>query len=452
MSREARRRPVVLYQPRDEGACMPLGLLSLGSRLAAADAHVVIVDGRFELAPEARVVQLAERASCLGVTVRTGTPLHDALRISAAARAANPRLHVLWGGPHATWAPESCLATGMVDGCVRGAGEEPLAAAVAAIHCGRSLEPVPGLVLPGGVVPRPVPAPAPAEVPPAVYSLLDVERHFEARGARQLDYCSSRGVRDAGWSGLTAERVLAELGELAERHRLSEVVFQDEDFFADPARAAAIAEGLLAASPALGWQAGACVLDVLEGGHDHLALLARTGCRRLHLRVPPGVPAAGGLRDQVLDAAALLRAAGLPARFDLCLDERGPRLDGLKAVVSLARRLCALDPRFETPLRRPTGRLPAAHSTDAAGTLEGWAAREQEPWPDLRAERLLTRASFFFREAQRTPGRRLGQHLLHLLSLVRVRVGFFALDLERRAVEASALLRTGRPRPQPRLD
>ncbi|HXY41301.1 MAG TPA: cobalamin-dependent protein, partial [Vicinamibacteria bacterium] len=122
MSREARRRPVVLYQPRDEGACMPLGLLSLGSWLALADAHVVIVDGRFELAPEARVMQLAERACCLGVTVRTGAPLRDALRISAAVRAANPRLHVLWGGPHATWAPESCLATGMVDGCVRGSG------------------------------------------------------------------------------------------------------------------------------------------------------------------------------------------------------------------------------------------------------------------------------------------------------------------------------------------
>ena len=55
------RRPVVLYQPRDEGSFMPLGLLALGSHLAGE--HVVIVDGRFELAPEARVAELARDAA-----------------------------------------------------------------------------------------------------------------------------------------------------------------------------------------------------------------------------------------------------------------------------------------------------------------------------------------------------------------------------------------------------
>ena len=84
----AKRRPVVLYQPRDEGSVMPLSLLALGSWLAGE--HVVIVDGRFELAPEARVVELARVALCLGVTVRTGAPLREAVRVSAAARAANP--------------------------------------------------------------------------------------------------------------------------------------------------------------------------------------------------------------------------------------------------------------------------------------------------------------------------------------------------------------------------
>ena len=38
---------------------MPLGLLALGSWLAGE--HVVIVDGRFELAPEARVARAGAR-------------------------------------------------------------------------------------------------------------------------------------------------------------------------------------------------------------------------------------------------------------------------------------------------------------------------------------------------------------------------------------------------------
>ena len=89
-ARGAKRRPVVLYQPRDDGSVMPLGLLALGSWLSGE--HVVVVDGRFELAPEARIVELARGALCLGVTVRTGAPMREALRVSAAARAARPDL------------------------------------------------------------------------------------------------------------------------------------------------------------------------------------------------------------------------------------------------------------------------------------------------------------------------------------------------------------------------
>ncbi len=147
MSRKSKRRPVVLYQPRDEGGWMPLGLLALGSHLSGE--HVVIVDGRFDLAPEARVAELAPDAICLGVTVRTGPPLRDALRVSAAARAVNPRLTIVWGGPHATYAPRSCLATGVVDACARGAGEEVLAAAVLAGRDGGSLAEVRGLLVKG---------------------------------------------------------------------------------------------------------------------------------------------------------------------------------------------------------------------------------------------------------------------------------------------------------------
>jgi hypothetical protein len=443
-----RRPPVVLYQPRDEGASMPLGLLAVGSQLP--DENVVIVDGRFELAPEARVAELAQHAACLAVTVRTGPPLRDALRVSAAARVVNPRLTILWGGPHATLSPESCLAAAPVDGCVRGAGEGALPGLVRALHSGRFLGGIPGVAVASEPLPEVRPAPPPDRWPRANYSLLDLERHFEARGGRRLDYCSSRGARDGGsWSGLPAERVLAELGELVDRHGLAEVLFQDEDFFADPRRAEAIAAGLANGDPRLGWRATARVDDVLEGGHDRLRLLSASGCRRLHVPVPPGVPARGGLRERVLDAAALLHAARLGARFEIELTGGAARLEALKASVSLARSLCALDGRFETPLRRA---LEIGESHSDGASLEAWIARADRPWLDSRAERRLSRVSFFFREAQRPPGRRLGQYLLRTLSLLRVRLGFFALDLERLAVEASAVLRTGRPRARRRAD
>jgi hypothetical protein len=444
----SKRRPVVLYQPRDAGLSMPLGLLALGSWLS--DEHVVIVDGRFELAPEARVAELAREASCLGVSVRTGPPLVDALRVSAAARSANPRLLVVWGGPHATHAPQSCLATGVVDACVRGAGEEPFASVVDALRAGRAPGHSPGLVTRGGIVPRPAAPPGAEGLPRAAYALLDVERHFEARGARRLDYSSSRGVRDepkTPFSGFTPDRVLGEVGELAERYRLSGIAFQDEDFFADPGRAEAIAAGLGERTPRVSWQAPVRLSDVLEGGPGRARLLARTGCRRIDVRPPDGSSLCGAAGEQLLEAGRLLHEAGVRARFELGLLEPGPDLGELRAAVRLARRLSAIDGHFETPVRRLSALPPSRLPGEAPETIEGWARLAEAPWPDARAESLLSRAAFFLAAAQRPPGRRPSKHLLRMASLLRVRLGFFAFDLDRRAVEVAALVRTGRSGP-----
>jgi hypothetical protein len=417
---------------------MPLGLVALGSWLEGR--HVVIVDGRFELAPEARVVELARSALLLGVSVRTGEPLLEALRVSRAARAASPRLPVVWGGPHALLDPASCLASSVVDACVPGAGEEPLQAAVAALRSARHLASVPGLCVAGGGPVAPA-APPTWLWPRADYSLLDVERYFEERGARRLDYCSSRGGRDApDWLGLRPERVVGEVIELGERYRLSELCFQDEDFFADPARVGAICDGLVDAGAPLAWRAEARPEDVLEASPVALRGLAESGCRGLQLLV------AGVERERLLEAAARLGAAGLGGRFVFEVAQGDGRSRGLTAAVAAARALCAMDSRFLTPIRRR--RVPPAQA-EAGRSLEAWVALEKAPWADAGAERRLSRVAFYFAEAQRAPGRRLGKHLLRVLSLLRVRLGFFALDLERVVVELAALARTGRARPAP---
>jgi len=421
---------------------MPLGLLALGTWLEGR--HVVIVDGRFELAPEARVVELARNALLLGVNVRTGEPLREGLRVSRAARAASPRLPIVWGGPHVSLDPQSCLATGVVDACAPGAGEESLQAAVAALRSARPLASVPGLSVLGSEAVAPAPPPT-RLWPRADYSLLDVERYFEERGARRLDYCSSRGSRDApDWLGLRAERVVGEAMELGERYRASELSFQDEDFFADPVRVEEVANGLIDCGAPLGWRAGARAQDVLEAEPLALRRLVESGCRGLQLVV------AGALRERLLEAGARMRDAGLGGRFVFDVAEEAGRGHGLASAVSIARALCAMDSRFETPIRRH--REAPAVGVESGRSLEAWSAVASAPWSDAAAERRLSRAAFFFAEAQRAPGRRLGKHLLRVLALLRVRLGFFTLDLERVAVELSALLRTGRARPRPGRD
>ena len=450
MSRwSGRRRPVILYQPRDEGVRMPLGLLAVGSALQ--DEHVVIVDGRLELAPEARVVELATEADCLGVTVRSGQPLRDAVRVSAAARAANPRLRVIWGGAHASLLPDECLASGAVDACVVGAGEEAFAACLTAVRSGHSFEGLAGVAVREWAPPRPLSPPGPGSTPPARYELLDLDRYFEVRGGRRLDFCSSRGRQTAGggtWWALPPERVGAEVGELAERYRPLTVLFQDRAFFAEPERAEGIAQALLGLRPRVSWEVGARAADVLAMGADGMGLVRESGCARVHVLVPPGALRLGRNRAAILETGELLHGAGLRGRFVLEVDPPQSGQDTLGAAVSLARALMKIDARFQSPLERRRVYPPeeAPEGTVFPTDLEGWAVREETPWPDRRAERRLARRVFYLGQAQRPPGRRLGQRLVRILARGRVKVGLFGLDLERAAVETSALVRTGRVR------
>jgi len=68
--------PIVLYNPKAPGHTLPLGLLHVAAMFP--ERQVEIVDGRVELAPEARVKELVGDAVCLGVSAWTGAPLLDA--------------------------------------------------------------------------------------------------------------------------------------------------------------------------------------------------------------------------------------------------------------------------------------------------------------------------------------------------------------------------------------
>jgi hypothetical protein len=148
----------------------------------------------------------------------------------------------------------------------------------------------------------------------------------------------------------------------------------------------------------------------------------------------------------VIDAAERLRGAGIGGRFVFDVADGARRREELAAAVATARALCALDSSFRTPIRaRQPEPVPAP-----ARSLEVWAATGEAGGSDRVAESRLNRVAFYFAEAQRTPGRRLGKHVLRVLALLRVRLGFFGFDLERAAVELSALLRTGKARQPPR--
>src|SRR5581483_11957084 len=86
------RLKVLLYNHCAVFFTMPLALLAIGSHLDPTLYEVVIVDGRLEADPQRAVLEHLDGALCLGVTVLTGAPILDALRISRAAKGARPDL------------------------------------------------------------------------------------------------------------------------------------------------------------------------------------------------------------------------------------------------------------------------------------------------------------------------------------------------------------------------
>jgi radical SAM superfamily enzyme YgiQ (UPF0313 family) len=295
------RPKVVLYNPKAVFWTMPLALLAVGSALDREKYEVVIVDGRLD--PPEKLFHHLEDALCLGVTVLTGAPLHDALTISREARKRRPDLPIIWGGWHPSLFPEMCASEEAVTAVVTGQGEETLAEIFECLVNGSSLGGVQGCAFSheGQVMvnfPRPM-----RDInlfPRHDYSLIRVEEYFQHKGQRQFDYISSQGCRfrcnfcadpavfNRGWHGYTPERMVGEISDLWRKYQFTDLSLQDETYFTHAKRVAAIAEGFLEEGLKFTWF-GTMRADQGQRLDDEVfALCARSGLRRVMIGLEAG--------------------------------------------------------------------------------------------------------------------------------------------------------------------
>jgi radical SAM superfamily enzyme YgiQ (UPF0313 family) len=398
----ARRRvKVVLYNPRAVFYTMPLALVAVGSHLDPAEFDVVILDGRLEPRPVDAILA-HDDAVCLGVTVLTGAPLQDAIETTRAVKAARPALPVVWGGWHPSMFGRECLREPAVDVTVQGQGEETFAEVVERLADRRDLDGCAGCTWRDGSGAVRVNPPRPLRridaFRPHNYDLIPVERYFTLKGRRQLDYISSQGcqfrcafcadpfVYERQWVGLTPERMLDELAGLWQRHRFTDVNFQDETFFTRRSRVEAIARGLLERGVRATW-AGTMRAD--QGARlpdDSLALCKASGLRRALVGVESGSPETlerikkDITLDQVFDSAGKMLRHRVAGQFPFIVGFPGESDESVEASLSVARQLRAMSPDFATPIFyfKP---YPGTSITDQAvrdgyrlpDTLDDWA-------------------------------------------------------------------------------
>lgn len=297
------RRKIILYNPRAVFYTMPLGLLAIASRLDPARFDVKIIDARLERDPLGATLAALDGALCLGVSVLTGAPIHDALLLTRAVKARYPHLPIVWGGWHPSLFPRECLDEASVDAVVIGQGEDTFAEMVERFAAGAALDGVVGCAHRHGqeVIVEPPRVLRDLNAYPAHnYDLIDVEHYFALKQARQLDYISSQGCRfrctfcadpyvyKRGWFALTPQRMAAELEQWQQQFDVRDVNFQDETFFTSAARVDAIADEFLRRNLKLTWTA---TMRADQGERLDDALLAkckRAGLRRVMIGVESG--------------------------------------------------------------------------------------------------------------------------------------------------------------------
>jgi radical SAM superfamily enzyme YgiQ (UPF0313 family) len=452
------RRKVVLYNPRAVFYTMPLALLAIGSELDPVKYEVIIVDGRLDPDAEKTVVAHLDGAVCLGVTVLTGAPIADALRVSHAAKRRFAQLPVVWGGWHPSMFGRECLRDASVDVTVQGQGEATFAEIVSRLAEGRSLEGCAGCTYRGadGQVHANTPR---ALLPldrfrPHDYSLIPVESYYTLKGKRQLDFISSQGcnfrcafcsdpfVYGRKWVGIDPTSMVGKLRALWDRYRFDDLNFQDETFFTKRERVRAMAQQLVESGMRFTWAATMRADQGVRLPDEVWELCKRSGLRRLLVGVESGD--ADMLKrikkdvtlDEVFHTAQRMRELRIAGTFPFIVGFPDESDDSVAATLEAAKKLRTMSDDFETPIFYFKPYPGSAIVADAVArgfrlpdSLTDWAGFDfiaglPGPWVSAEKYRLIERFKFFLDLA----GRR--RSLLRRLAQLRCRHNNFDYPIE----------------------
>jgi anaerobic magnesium-protoporphyrin IX monomethyl ester cyclase len=465
------RRKVVLYNPRCVFWTMPLALVAVGSALDPSEYEVVIVDGRLEADPVAAVLRRIDaRTICVGLTVLTGAPIRDALVVTRAVHSAHPALPIVWGGWHPSLFPAECLEEEGVTASVVGQGEETFRELVAHFDAGTPAQGVAGSVHRKGD-PRRLGMAAPKrptrdlnDLPAHDYELIDVERYFEAKRRRQLDYVSSQGCRfrctfcadpnvfGRSWTGIDPARMGSELERLWRKYHFDDLNFQDETYFTHRERVIGVSDEILRRSLRFSWAATMRADQGVRLEDAEWGLCKRSGLRRVMVGVESGSQAMlDWLQkdiklEQVFETAERMVRHRIAGIFPFIVGFPDETDESVEATLSAIRRLRRMSADFEVSVYfyQPYPGSPIADMVWERGyrkpeNLADWAdfdyVGSRGSWVTEDKWRRVQRFKFYQRHAfgrSRHPAAR----VLRWLARARLRSGFLRAPFEKVLLEA----------------
>lgn len=352
---------------------MPLALLAIGSVLDAERYEVIIVDGRIDEQPLETIKKHLKHVVCLGVTALTGSPIKDALFISSEVKKINKNVPIIWGGWHTSLFPEQTLHDEInIDVTVQGQGEETFKELVDAFATNGSLENIKGICYrkdSGQVVKN-----APRTIQPmdafsdVNYDLIDVEKYFQKKGRRQLDYISSTGchfrctfcadpfVYERKWTAISPEIMVNKLEELYQKYHFTDVNLQDETYFTFRNRVVEIAEKIIERNLKFTWAATMRADQGARLSEEDFETCAKSGLRRLLIGVESGSQEMMDWlkkdikMEQVYLCAERCKRYGVAVIFPFIVGFPDESEQSVQSTINMVKELNEMHPEFSTPI------------------------------------------------------------------------------------------------------
>ena len=290
---------LLIYPPigRFDEYNTPTGLLYVATVLKKSGYAVRLVDCSVEPDYEAILEKEIKDTDLVGVYAMS-VHIKFLLPVLERLKKINPRIKIIWGGPHATLFPEQTAKSVLVDAAIRGEGEEAMLEIVKGHESGNlDFHKIKGLSFKAGID---VVTTADRDfidmntLPFLDWSLLRNEvlnvvkdkiiRVQTSRGCPyKCAFCINVVSKNAKMRYRDPKNVLDEIEYLYREYNIKRVGFRDEVFISNRKQVKEIAVGLLERNIKITWLANPRVEYLRESYIDdnYLKLLADSGCNKL---------------------------------------------------------------------------------------------------------------------------------------------------------------------------
>jgi anaerobic magnesium-protoporphyrin IX monomethyl ester cyclase len=292
----------------------PLSLLYASAEAVKHGYDVKIVDTRVvdDWQGELKRLMEEEPTLCVGVSAMSGRPISHAISIGRAVKALDPGVPVVWGGPHATFYPETILADEWsADYVVSGYAAKSFHALLETLTKGGRPHGVAGVSWREGGSPRSNPVversfeivdwrDIPYHLIPdyAPYGQVDQDKRifsmYSAMGCPyQCSFCSSpaqyAAIAGRKWVPLSVGAIVDHVQHVVEAYGANYIYFIDDDSFPKLDHVRGVIEEIQARRlPVnLGFR-GARINEIKRMSDEFLTMLAEAGTDILHIGAESG--------------------------------------------------------------------------------------------------------------------------------------------------------------------